>query len=375
MHKKINSVLLCAGTAGELIKLYPILVRLEEQRAKWRFLFIGQSPVNFWKQWEDFGLPSKKVITLLKTKQDLKTSGQAFYWFIRAIITPVGNIRNILNKELGSTDMTEFAVLVHGDTLSTLLGAVLAKRLHVGFIGHVEAGLRSDMLFKPFPEEITRRMVSRIANNHFTQDKLAYNNLTRSKVKGEIVTTEINTLYDALNDVEKNFPDAVIPQKPYVVANLHRFENLNSKTRWLAMVDTLCEAAKLYSVYFVQHPPAAQKLETDADAKRRLIDSGVILLPRQPFTTFIRMIQGSLFVISDGGSNQEECAYLGKPCLILRDNTERIEGLDGGSCLLTKFDKNLIEKFLHAPDIYVRAPVNIQESPSKLIVDHIFRLR
>lgn len=373
INKNSQPVLLCAGTAGELIKLYPILVQLEEVEATWRFVFTGQSPVNFWKQWNDFRLPSQKVITMLETIQDLKTSRQALAWFVRAITSSVSNIRNCLEKELGVIELKKVAVLVHGDTLSTLVGAVVARRLDVGIIGHIEAGLRSDTLLKPFPEEITRRMVSRIANMHFPQDNTAYENLKRGKIKGKIVSTEINTLYDALCDVERYFPEQPVPQKPYVVANLHRFENLNSAIRWEAIVDTLCNAAKLYPVYFVQHPPAEQKLETDNHAKERLINAGVVLLPRQPFTSFIRMIHGAYFVISDGGSNQEECAYLGKPCLILRDTTERVEGLNGGSCVLTKFDKNLIENFLANPDAYKREPISIANSPSSRIIDHVLR--
>ena len=368
-------VLLCAGTAGELIKLYPILVRLEEMGANWSFLFTGQSPVNFWKQWDDFRLSGKRVITLLKTRQDLKTSRQALGWFMRAITTSARRTRATIEKELGPIDLKQAAVLVHGDTLSTLVGAIIAWRMGVGGIGHVEAGLRSDTLFKPFPEEISRRMVSRIANMHFPQDHVASGNLQKGRVKGEIISTEINTLYDALYDVERYFPDCAIPEKPYVVANLHRFENLNSAVRWQAMVDTLCEAAKRYPVYFVQHPPAAQKLETDLPAKERLVKAGVVLLPRQPFTSFIRMIHGAYFVISDGGSNQEECAYLGIPCLILRDTTERVEGLNGGSCLLSKFDKNLIEQFLSNPDAYQREALSVAVSPSALVVDHILRGR
>lgn len=365
-----RNVVVCAGTAGELIKLYPILIRLVEKKASWCFLFTGQSPINFWKQWDDFELPRSKAVTLLDTREDLKTSQQALRWFVRAILLPVQGVRTAIEKVVEEFAPSSTSFIVHGDTLSTLVGSFIAKRLKISGIAHVEAGLRSEKLFKPFPEEITRRLVSRIANVHFPQDDLAISNLNRSKVKGTVVPTGINTLYDALHDVERRFPGVEVPAGRYVVANLHRFENLNSSSRWQAMVDTLCQAAKSYPVYFVQHPPAAQKLEDDPVAKARLINAGVVLLNRQPFTSFIRMIYNAYFVISDGGSNQEECAYLGKPCLILRDTTERVEGLDGGSCLLTKFDKKMIGQFLMNPDAYKREPSSVQEAPSDLIVSY-----
>ena len=373
MYKENNrrhGVIICAGTAGELIKLYPLLIRLDDAQAQWCFLFTGQSPVNFWSQWDDFNLPRSKVVTLLHTKYDLKTTVQALFWFIRAALAPIKNVKQKVFDQLDEVDSHNTTVIVHGDTLSTLIGAVFAKRLGVLKVAHVEAGLRSSMLFKPFPEEITRRIVSRIANIHFPQDELASLNLSRSRVGGVVLPTKINTLYDALFDVEQRFADFKVPSGAYVVANLHRFENLNSSLRWNAMIETLCQAAKNYKVYFVQHPPAAQKLESDSGAKERLINAGVTLLPRQPFTSFMRMIHGAHFIISDGGSNQEECAYLGKPCLILRDTTERVEGLDGGSCLLTKFDKNLITDFLEFPDSYRRDPISVDESPSSIIVNY-----
>lgn len=365
-----RNVVVSAGTAGELIKLFPILIRLIEKNSNWCFLFTGQSPINFWKQWDDFKLPRSKAITLLDTREDLKSSSQALRWFMKAIVVPVRRIRVGIESVIGAFDPSSTTLVVHGDTLSTLVGSFIAKRSKISQIAHVEAGLRSDLLLKPFPEEITRRLVSRIANLHFPQDDLASSNLYRSKVKGIVVPTGINTLYDALHDVERRFPSAEVPAGRYVVANLHRFENLNSAVRWKAMVDTLCSAAKSYPVYFVQHPPATQKLEDDPVAKAQLIQSGVVLLPRQPFTSFIRMIYNSYYVISDGGSNQEECAYLGKPCLILRDTTERIEGIDGGSCVLTKFDNTTIEQFLAQPDAYKREPISVEVAPSKLIVDY-----
>jgi UDP-N-acetylglucosamine 2-epimerase (non-hydrolysing) len=371
--KSINKtkIFFCAGTAGELIKLYPLFARLDGQNIEWWFLFTGQSPVNFRKQWDDFGLPKDKIVTLFDSLNDLRTSAQALRWFFKAARLTKRNLVERILPVVGAAPSSNDVIIIHGDTLSTLIGAVVGKRTGFGRIAHVEAGLRSPQIFKPFPEEITRRIVSRIANLHFPQDKVAQQNLERARVSGEIICTGTNTLFDAIIDVDRNFPNTKIPEQPYVVANLHRFENLNSNVRWPAMLDTLCLAAKKYKIYFVQHPPAAEKIASDSAAAKKLIDAGVVLLPRQPFTSFIRMIHGAYFVISDGGSNQEECAYLGKPCLILRDSSERVEGLNGGSCLLTKFDNSLINQFLENPDLYLRPALNRGDSPTTIIVNRI----
>lgn len=373
MVKSINKtkIFLCAGTAGELIKLYPLFSRLEANNAEWWVLFTGQSPFNFKKQWDDFGLPKNRIVTLLDSVNDLRTTAQALGWFLRALFLTKGKLVESIFRLVGAAPSPNDVILIHGDTLSTLIGAVIGKRLAIGRIAHVEAGLRSPQTFKPFPEEITRRIVSRIANLHFPQDLVAHENLDRARVKGRIICTGTNTLFDAIIDVNQKFSNTKIPEQPYVIANLHRYENLNSKMRWSAMVDTLCLAAKKYKVYFVQHPPAAEKIANDSVAAKKLLDSGVVLLPRQPFTDFIQMIHGAYFVISDGGSNQEECAYLGKPCLIMRDATERIEGLNGGSCILTKFDTNLIVKFLENPEFYLRPAISYDESPTSIIVNSI----
>jgi len=369
---KDKTIWFCAGTAGELIKLYPIILLVSsDPELQWGFLFTGQSPINFWKQWDDFKLPRAFVVTLLNMQHDLSTSGQALKWFAKAFLLSKPAIKALVEGAGLPPPKQRDAIIIHGDTLSTLVGSIYARRLNIGTIAHVEAGLRSESLLKPFPEEITRRIVSRIANLHFPQDEMAKRNLEMVGVKGEIVCTFGNTLYDALTNVEKNFPLILLPQQPFVVANIHRFENLRSEKNWKIIIETLCAAAKKQPVYLVQHPPTQQKIDSNQEIKNQLKMAGVRLLPRQPFTSFIQLIHGASYVISDGGSNQEECAYLGKPCLILRDTTERVEGLSDGPCLLTKFNQNLIDQFLEEPPKWDKSNQHLKQSPSSIIMGKI----
>lgn len=356
------------GTAGELIKIYPLLRLATERGLPWYALATGQSPVNFRKQWENFNLPADRLGFLLETDRDLHTSRDAFKWFARAQLRSAGKLRDEIERLAGvAPNPARDYWLVHGDTLSTWVGAGYARRLGLRLV-HVEAGLRSDRLFHPFPEEITRRFVSRLARLHFAQDARAVANLHASGVKGEVINTGGNTLLDAIRYVLRDFPVPTLPPTPFVVANVHRFENLNSAHRWSVIVDVLIRAALRQPVYLVQHPPTQAKLDRDPALKARLEAAGVRLLPRQPFTQFIHFINGAEYVISDGGSNQEECFYLGKPCLLLRESTERVEGLEG-ACLLTKFEAAQIDRFLEDPASFRAAAVGFETQPCATILE------
>src|SRR5262249_15047431 len=150
---------------------------------------------------------------------------------------------------------------------------------------------------------------------------------------------------------------------------VHRFENLASPGRWKLTVDTLVAAARRQPVLLVLHPPTQAKLDREPDARRRLEDAGVVLLPRQKFTSFIPLLARAEYVISDGAPNQEGGHYLGQPCLILRDSTERVEGLDGGSCVLTRFEQRKIHEFLEEPARWRRPPVVLPAPPSRVVLD------
>jgi UDP-N-acetylglucosamine 2-epimerase (non-hydrolysing) len=333
----------------------------------WPLLSTGQSAINFFKQWDDFKLPRAQVGTLLETKFDLHTSHAALKWFARAATLSstqlIGRIHHLSGRAPNPSDFW----IVHGDTLSTLIGSDYARRLDIP-LAHIEAGLRSTHLFKPFPEEINRRLVSRMAHFHFPQDQRALENLKRAHVRGVVACTEGNTLMDAIQFMKKDWITMDESSPPYAVANLHRFENLHSKHHWEVMIQVLERAAARNPVHLVLHPPTQEKLQNDPSSKERLKKAGVNLLPRLPFSSFIKLLIGSQYVISDGGSNQEECYYLGKPCLLLRDFTERIEGLNG-PCLLTEFKSDRIDRFMENPGSFATPEVHFKKAPSAVILD------
>ncbi|MES2963946.1 MAG: UDP-N-acetylglucosamine 2-epimerase [Bdellovibrionota bacterium] len=348
------------GTAAELIKIYPVIAMAVARGYGVRVVSTGQSRENFLMQYRDLRLDESLLSAMMTSEGDLGQASSALKWFFRALFVSPGKFRSsLLVRE-------KTFVVVHGDTLSTLVGSLLARR--AGFpIVHVEAGLRSPSLLNPFPEEINRRWVSKLATYHMAPDTTAEMNLKRARVKGKVVVTRGNTLLDAVTMV-----DGVNANRTsaYALVNIHRFENLNSSSRWSVILDTVARAAEKTKVIFVMHPQTRHKLDNDAAALAKLTHPNIELRDRMPFSEFIGLLKRADYLISDGGSNQEECSYLGKPCLILRERTERTEGLDT-CCLLTRFDQKLIDGFLANPSKYAAPALANSESPTQVILNSL----
>lgn len=355
------------GTAGELIKIFPLIKLAEENQLNWMAIHTGQSCVNYWKQWEDFQLPVSKSVSIIETGKDLTSASSALKWFLQSLILAPSPLRERLGIR-ESEKCSEDFFFVHGDTLSTLLGATYAKRLGMKLV-HVEAGLRSKYLFQPFPEEINRRLTSELVDWHMAPDETAKHNLLSAGFEEQIVDTSGNTLIDSIRRVlgAPSPLDWEVPGESYVVANLHRHENLTSTKRWNRLVETVLIAQQKLPVYFALHAPAEEKLNEDSVSKQKLIEAGVTLLPRMKFSQFIRLLNSAEYVLSDGGSNQEECYYLGKPCLILRETTERIEGL-GENALLSQFHTRKIKHFIENYKSFKRDPIQLSIQPSRKIL-------
>lgn len=343
------------GTAAELIKVYPVARRARERGHGIHFLATGQSRDNFLMQYEDFHLDPKDLSWLVEGTKDLETSKSALQWFMKATWHALFKRGRLKSQDL------DF-VVVHGDTLSTLIGALFGWRRKIRVV-HIEAGLRSNHLFHPFPEEVTRRLVSHLASVHMAPDARALKQL--SDMNGVAFDTGGNTLVDAVQQMAEPSPAEV--QSAYAVVNVHRFENLNSPERWKKIGQTLIEASQKWKLVIVLHPQTRHQFEQHGELKADLERLGCEFRERMPFSAFIELLKGAQFLISDGGSNQEECFYLGKPCLLLRLSTERLEGLKG-CCLLSRFEPELIAEFLSNPQAYAREPEIILSGPSDFII-------
>jgi UDP-N-acetylglucosamine 2-epimerase (non-hydrolysing) len=153
------------------------------------------------------------------------------------------------------------------------------------------------------------------------------------------------------------------------VASIHRFENIATKHALERVINLVERIALRYRVLFVLHKPTEVNLRRFRLLTRLEANDRIDLRPRADYFLFIRLIAASAFVVSDGGSNQEECFYLGKPILLLRQATERPEGI-GENCLLSQYDERLVADFVANVDRYRRPAQHLAVAPSHIIATH-----
>ena len=350
------------GTAAELIKVWPVLQDLDARGVPWRAWSTGQSGVSLAAQWADLGLPQHCWHALMPSNHDLGSAVQAATWLTRAVVAAAhGRARHRQTR----------MILVHGDTLSAALGAVVAAGLGVP-LAHLEAGLTSGTLWEPFPEELCRRAVTAAASVLFAPGQPQARTLAQRGARGSVVVTGGNTLADSVQRALALPQRGAVPVPPYCVVNLHRFENLNSRKRLQHVMGTVLTAAQRLPVVMVMHQQTATQLRKHPDLENRLDHAGVQRVPRLPFTRFLALLGGAQFLISDGGSNQEECSYLGLPCLLLRQHTERLEGL-GRNCVLSGLDPEVEADFLARPDAWRLPQCWPTISPSGIVAAELQR--
>jgi UDP-N-acetylglucosamine 2-epimerase (non-hydrolysing) len=261
-------------------------------------------------------------------------------------------------------------VVVHGDTFSTLLGALIGKLLKVK-VAHVEAGLRSFNVFHPFPEELTRLAVFRLADIAFCPGKFASDNMKPYAL--EVVDTGHNTIVDALDFAltRRTAVTAEYAREQFGVCSIHRFENIFVKKNLLRIVELIEIAAASYKLVFVLHPPTHRRLMQTGLYDRLKNNGRIVLLPRMGYTRFVELLALARFVITDGGSNQEELSYLGVPTLLMRKATEREEGL-GSTVVLGRYSEEVMREFVANLERY-RSPTRMTEkvSPTRIINDRL----
>ncbi|MEZ9464548.1 UDP-N-acetylglucosamine 2-epimerase [Vibrio splendidus] len=352
------------GTTAELIKLFPIMVEMKEKSIEYEIISSGQNDISNSDIFNKFGLKYPHLV--LSDTSHQKTALGLFSWFTKTLLRGRALIKQTLPNVKGSM------LIVHGDTVSTVLGGLLGKLLGMK-ICHVEAGLRSYNFLNPFPEELDRVITSRLASVHFAPNSWATDNL-KSK-NGLVVNTGENTLLDSLrlSKYVENDISYVSEGKPYFVFVIHRQENLFD-TDFVKFMISRCvnESTKTHCV-LVLHDLTKIKLEELGFLQELKDNENVTLIPRLEYVDFMGVLSACEYLVTDGGSNQEEAYYMGKPCLILRTHTERVEGLEE-NVLLSKKSKDLIEKFFDDPYRYKTASKLEDKYPSKVIVEKLIEL-
>jgi UDP-N-acetylglucosamine 2-epimerase (non-hydrolysing) len=349
------------GTKAQLIKMAPIMVELEQNKVPYNFILSGQHKDTMADICANFHIKAPDVT--LYHGPDITSVFKMLVWGIRITLKVLRNKKEVWNNDKSGI------VLNHGDTFSTLLGTILA-RLSGLYSGHVESGLRSFNILHPFPEEITRLIVFKLSNVYFAPGNWALQHL--EKYSGLKVNTEANTLLDSLNTINKlPTPEGLkIPEYDFGIVSIHRFENIYNKQQLQKIIDILQRASNSQRLVFILHKPTLKKLKSFKLLDQIVDNPNIETRPRYDYLRFIALVKHSKFVISDGGSNQEECYYLGKPCLLLREASEREEGI-GENVVLSRFDETVIRAFVGHPERYKRERIQIEMSPAKLIVNSI----
>lgn len=235
-------------------------------------------------------------------------------------------------------------VLVHGDTTTTFAGALAAFYNQIA-IGHVEAGLRTYNKYSPFPEEMNRQMVDRLSDMYFAPTKISKDNLLKENIEEDKIYITGNTAIDAMQTtVKSNYfhkeLECIKNNERMILITAHRRENLGDPMRHIfraikRIVDEFNDVKVIYPIHM--NPKVreiASEIFKDSD-RIKLIE------PLEVFD-FHNFENKSYLILTDSGGIQEEAPSLGKPVLVLRDTTERPEGVEAGTLKLVGTDEETI---------------------------------
>lgn len=234
-------------------------------------------------------------------------------------------------------------VLVHGDTTTTLSGSLAAFYNQV-MLGHVEAGLRTYNKFSPYPEEVNRRITSVIADMNFAPTEVAKSNLMKENVPEGIIYVTGNTAIDALKTtVRDNYDNPLLEElkdSRIILLTAHRRENLGEPMRHMfRAIDRITkEFSDVQVVYPVHLNPVVRKIASEELGDNKKIH----LIQPLEVLDFHNFLSKAHIIMTDSGGIQEEAPSLGKPVLVLRDTTERPEGVEAGTLKLAGTDEETI---------------------------------
>lgn len=344
------------GTTAEAIKLAPVIRRLEKRGIQFEQWLTYQHTTTLTNIMPALGLPKPDRIIAKGNRKGapLRNYRDVFAW-LRQILRWTLKNTGPLRRSISNSSV----VVVHGDTMTSVVGAFVARRLRLPS-AHVEAGLRSGNWRHPFPEELDRRIVGALATIHYAPSEEAKRNLGS---RPNIIMTGGNTVIDSVLDQAGKSGEAVAP---YGVVLLHRFEFISNPDLVEQTLRSLSSGS-----------PVRLRLLVDAYSKSTL---EAVLTSQEPHQfeieaklsheDFISVVRGAEFVVTDSGGVQEETALLGIPTLIHRKATERAEGL-GRNAILSEWENENIAQFLADYKKYRQLESVPVGSPSDIVVDDL----
>lgn len=324
----MRRIMLVFGTRPEAIKMCPLVNELKTRKGIHTVVCVtGQHRQMLDQVLEAFAVVPDYDLSIMKEKQTL--------FDITA---------NILNriKEVLETVKPD-VVLVHGDTSTTFVTALACFYLQIP-VGHVEAGLRTYHIYSPYPEEFNRQAVSIIAQYNFAPTETSRNNLLREGKKEDTIYVTGNTAIDALKTtVRKDYSHPELEwakDSRLIMITAHRRENLGIPMHHMfrAIRRILNEHENVKVIYPIHMNPIVRQI---ADEELGGCERARIIEPLEVLD-FHNFLARSFMILTDSGGIQEEAPSLGKPVLVMRDTTERPEGIAAGTLKLVGTDEEVI---------------------------------
>lgn len=361
----VTPIYVFLGTKAQYIKTAPLMRLLQERKIDYCLIDSGQHAAFTKSLRKELGVKEPDVV--LADRGNIKSVFAATLWFAKyALIFLFG--RRYLEREIFVRDRG--ICFLHGDTPSTLLGLMLAKRTRQKVV-HIEAGLRSHNILKPFPEELIRIICMWYSDILLAPSAWAYDNIKKMGVRGIAHNVGQNTNVEALYFSLGQHP-ANSPQRPYCMMTIHRVETILSRRRLSRVVQLAEEIARSMKTVFVLHDPTVVKLKQFCLLDRIKSNPNIDCTELVDHTKFLKLLESAEFVVTDGGSIQEESYYLDIPCLVMRTETERQEGL-GGNVVISNFDEATIATFLQNYPCLRRGQRAQNKRPSEQILDIALR--
>lgn len=357
------------GTNAELIKLAPVIRELENRRLGFKIIASMQNTLRIdelkpiFGKLEIYHRLSQKPVTL-----PINIYLKFLIWIIKAVV----NFSLFFRKEFTKINKKNSFFIVHGDTVSALIGAIVAKILNVKLV-HIESGYRSFNFLEPFPEEICRYLVSHLSDVLFCPNEWCLKNV--KNFKAEKINTGLNTVYESCMEGLKIKHNSTylksLSGRKFFILILHRQEHmLFQKKLTIKYINILTNVANSnLKCVFILHPITENFLKKHNLLKQIRNNPNIITLPRIPYLEFMKILNRAEFIATDGGSNQQEACYLGIPCLLLRKYTEQTEGL-GINTVLAKDNQKIVRNFLSNYRNLRSKKISVKIPPSRMIVDY-----
>ena len=327
-EKQMKKVMLVFGTRPEAIKMCPLVNELKTRKELETVVCVtGQHRQMLDQVLEAFQVEPDYDLSIMKDRQTL----------FDVTTNILNKIKKVLEKEKPNV------VLVHGDTSTTFVTALACFYLQIP-VGHVEAGLRTYNIYSPYPEEFNRQAVSIISQFNFAPTELSKNNLLKEGKKEETIFVTGNTAIDALKTTVREdytHPDLEwASDSRLIMITAHRRENLGEPMQHMfrAIRRVMDEHPDVKAIYPIHMNPVVREIADSIlgdDERIHIIEPLEVL-------DFHNFLNRSYMILTDSGGIQEEAPSLGKPVLVMRDTTERPEGIAAGTLKLVGTEEETI---------------------------------